>query len=60
MTCNHCKANVENSITGLDGIESAEANLSTGKVSIQGAIIDLEKIRDSVESLGYSLEEKSD
>jgi copper chaperone CopZ len=60
MTCNHCKASVENSITGLEGIESAEADLSTGKVSIQGANIDHEKIRNSIESLGYTLEGKSD
>jgi uncharacterized membrane protein YraQ (UPF0718 family)/copper chaperone CopZ len=60
MTCNHCKASVENSIAGLEGIDSAEADLSTGKVSIQGVNIDHEKIRNSIESLGYTLEEKPD
>jgi copper chaperone CopZ len=56
MTCNHCKATVENNVIALDGIETAEANLATGKLSISGEDIDLEKIREKVESLGYKFE----
>ncbi len=56
MTCNHCKATVENNVSAMDGIESAEANLSTEKVKISGDNIDIEKIKEKIESLGYSFE----
>ncbi len=56
MTCTHCKATVENNITALEGIEHAEANLFTEKVTISGENIDLEKVREKVESLGYKFE----
>ena len=56
MTCNHCKATVENNVAEIEGIESAEVNLSTEKVKIQGENIDLEKVKEKVESLGYRFE----
>ncbi len=56
MTCNHCKATVENNVRALEGIEQAEANLSTEKVTISGENIDLEKVKEKVESLGYKFE----
>ena len=34
MTCNHCKANVENNLKKLDFIESAEVNLSNKTVDL--------------------------
>ena len=56
MTCNHCKATVENNVGALDGISHAEANLSTEKLTISGENIDLDKVREKVESLGYKFE----
>ncbi len=53
MTCNHCKANVENNVAALDGIETAEADLSTEKVTLRGNDINLEDVKAKVESLGY-------
>lgn len=53
MTCNHCKATVENSVSSIDGIMTAEADLDSEKVKISGENIDLEKIMKTVESLGY-------
>ena len=52
MTCNHCKAAVENNIADLDGIENAEVNLSDGSVQIKGQA-DLFKVEQLVNSLGY-------
>jgi copper chaperone CopZ len=54
MTCNHCKASVENGVSALEGVESAEANLSAEKVVIRGDHIDLDRVRERIESLGYS------
>ena len=56
MTCKHCKATVETNVAALDGIEHAEANLVTEKVTLSGENIDLEKVREKVESLGYKYE----
>ena len=53
MTCNHCKATVENNVGAIEGIEHAEANLFTEKVTLNGENIDLEKVKEKVESLGY-------
>jgi uncharacterized membrane protein YraQ (UPF0718 family)/copper chaperone CopZ len=60
MTCNHCKASVENSLRTIEGVEDVEADLSTDRVSIIGDDIDLEQVREKVESLGYSYRGVSD
>jgi uncharacterized membrane protein YraQ (UPF0718 family)/copper chaperone CopZ len=60
MTCNHCKATVENNVSAIEGIEQAEANLFTEKVTISGENIDLEKVKEKVESLGYKFEGMAD
>ena len=60
MTCNHCKATVENNVRAMEGIEQAEANLFTEKVTLSGENIDLEKVKEKVESLGYKFEGKAD
>ena len=53
MTCPHCKANVENRLKNLDGIETAVADLKSGVVEISGSEIDLEKVKTSIEGGGY-------
>jgi len=53
MTCNHCKATVENNVSSMEGIESVEADLTTGKVTIQGETIDVGDVKEKIESLGY-------
>jgi len=55
MTCNHCKANVENSIKSSEGVTNATADLVTGKVIIKGNSFDLEKIKLGIESIGYKI-----
>lgn len=53
MTCNHCKANVENRLERLDGIEKAEVNLERATVALTGKDIDLEAVEQSVKEIGY-------
>jgi hypothetical protein len=36
MTCNHCKANVENSVKSFEGVDEAIVDLLSGKVIIKG------------------------
>lgn len=53
MTCNHCKANVENEIKSMDGVEAVQIDLSSGKVIISGDGIDLNQVKTGIESIGY-------
>ncbi len=53
MTCNHCKANVENNLAGIPGIENIEIDLVSGRVKITGEEIDLAEVKNKVESIGY-------
>lgn len=53
MTCNHCKANVENNLNKLEGVTKAQVNLIDDEVTIQGEKLDLERIRGTVEGIGY-------
>ncbi len=55
MTCNHCKANVENSIKSAPGVEDVAVDLATGKVNITGESIDLDEIKTGIESIGYTV-----
>ena len=53
MTCNHCKANVQNNLSSIEGIENIEIDLESGKVKMTGEVIDLDEVKSKVESIGY-------
>ena len=53
MTCNHCKANVENNLKKLAFVDNAVVNLADKSVTLEGDDIDLEKVKETVESIGY-------
>jgi copper chaperone CopZ len=53
MTCNHCKSNVHNNLSIIEGIENIEIDLVSGKVKLTGENIDLTEIKSKVESIGY-------
>ncbi len=53
MTCNHCKANVENILASITGIENIEIDLESGQVRMSGDDIDLSIVKEKVESIGY-------
>jgi uncharacterized membrane protein YraQ (UPF0718 family)/copper chaperone CopZ len=55
MTCNHCKANVENSIRSAQGVKDVNVDLTTGKVKITGNSFDISKIKSDIESIGYKI-----
>ena len=58
MTCNHCKANVENGLNALKGIDVEAIDLKKSTVKIKGVNIDHKLVKDTVESLGYSYKGK--
>jgi len=53
MTCNHCKANVQNNLSTIQGVENIEIDLESGKVKMTGDEIDLNEVKSKVESIGY-------
>ena len=56
MRCNHCRANVEKALAALDGAESAEVDLPTGRAVVLGRVT-REQVRTAVEALGFKLKE---
>jgi len=53
MTCNHCKANVENNLLALPGIKDITVDLQKEQAIITADKVNLELIRSTVEGLGY-------
>lgn len=53
MTCNHCKANVERSIKGVEGVKDAVVDLESRSVKIEAESLNLDKIKLAVEKIGY-------
>ena len=56
MTCNHCVANIENNLKKLDNIELVKGDLESQTIQITGYDIDLVKVKQTVEDLGYGFE----
>jgi uncharacterized membrane protein YraQ (UPF0718 family)/copper chaperone CopZ len=58
MTCNHCKANVENSVRSSSGVDDVSVDLATGRVDIKGKSVDLAKVKSGIEGIGYFIKEE--
>lgn len=58
MTCNHCKANVERAILGVEGVETVEVDLLSGTATVTG-IHDSAVLIQRVKSYGYEAETAS-
>ena len=58
MSCNHCKMNVENHLKLVAGVKDINADLDSGIVTINGEKVDLEKVKETVESIGYSYDDE--
>lgn len=53
MSCNHCKTNVETNLEKLDFIEVAKVNLNEKTVTIEGDNLQVDKVKETIEALGY-------
>lgn len=54
MTCNHCKANVENNLQKLGFIDKAIVNLAEKTVTLEGSNIKVDEVKETISSLGYT------
>ena len=55
MTCDHCKAAVEQALNEIDGVQSAEVNLENGtaKVTYDANKVDIDHFTESIDEAGY-------
>lgn len=53
MTCNHCKSNVETNLEKLSFVENAQVNLVDKTVTLEGDKLEVNKIKETINSLGY-------
>jgi copper chaperone CopZ len=53
MTCDHCKAKVEQGLMDLQGVSEVMADRTNNQVSIQSESITDHQIKECVEKLGY-------
>ena len=53
MMCNHCKANVEKALAGIDGVNAIRMELAEGIAYIDGENIDSQKVISTINGIGY-------
>jgi uncharacterized protein len=59
MNCNHCKMSIETNLKKLAGIENIVADVDKQMVTITGKEIDLGKVKEVVEGIGYIYDGKA-
>lgn len=56
MQCNHCKASVEKTLGGIEGIDQVHVDLESGKVEYQEtAPVELETLRKAIAKIGFEV-----
>jgi Cu+-exporting ATPase len=62
MSCNGCANSIKTYLENLNGIKSVEINFTseTGKVSYDSVLLNKEKIKKDVKSLGFEVSEDND
>ncbi len=61
MTCNSCEGMISNALMKLEGISDVKANFSdeTTKITYDETKVDLIKIRETIEGVGYGFENQN-
>lgn len=54
MTCGHCELSVREEVEELAGVESAQADRVTGRLTVRGDVDDA-AIREAVKAAGYEV-----
>ncbi|MEQ6389555.1 copper chaperone CopZ [Bacillaceae bacterium S4-13-58] len=57
MTCDHCKKAVNGALLELDGVESVEVDLASGKVEVEydESKVTIDQMNKAVEEQGYDV-----
>ncbi|HDP35226.1 MAG TPA: permease [Candidatus Hydrogenedentes bacterium] len=56
MTCSHCAVAVARALRGVEGVEHAEVELTSGKATITGDKLPVDALLATVKDLGYKAE----
>jgi len=54
MTCGHCELSVREEVEELAGVESVQADRSTGRLVVRGDVDDA-AVREAVRAAGYEV-----
>jgi len=54
MTCGHCELSVREEVQELAGVESAQTDRTTGRLTVRGEVDDA-AVREAVETAGYKV-----
>jgi copper chaperone CopZ len=57
MSCDHCVAAVNASVSELPGVSGVDVDLASGMVTVRGNDVDPEAVRAAVQAAGYGLAE---
>jgi copper chaperone CopZ len=55
MTCAHCVLSVREEVGEIDGVQSVDVDLPSGRVTVHGPVVDDEAVRVAVAEAGYEL-----
>ncbi len=55
MSCGHCKAAVEESLTAVDGVETVVVDLDSKRVVVRGENLDDQALRAAIDEAGYEV-----
>lgn len=59
MSCQHCKASVEEALTPLKGMKQVEVKLNDGEVEVffDEELLSIESIKKHIRKIGYQVKE---
>ncbi len=53
MHCAHCERAVKTELSGVEGVEAVTVDLETKRVTVTGAQLSDETLREAIEEAGY-------
>lgn len=53
MACEGCENRIQNALKNIEGIEKVVANHKEGKVTIIGENVDIDKVKERIEDIGF-------
>ena len=55
MTCNHCVMSVTEEVSEVEGVDSVDVDLASGRLAVAGDGFTDEQIKAAVEEAGYEV-----
>ena len=55
MTCSHCVLSVREEVSEVEGVEAVDVDLASGRLTVTGADVSDEAVRDAVSEAGYQV-----